>query len=452
MKGKSQNVPDHPPAPGYICYRCGNKGHWIQACPTNDDPSFDGRPRVKRTTGIPRSFLKTVQKPIALVNDGTVDDSKQPSGVMVNAEGEWVVAEPDQATWDQYQAKAKVSAAAQDAAARGSKELQDRGLECTIDKHLFANPTKTPCCQTTFCHDCITNALIDNDLRCPECSIDNVLMDDLTPDTDMATKIRSYEEERSNGAPNIKSPKNTAKEESFTTPEPSKSPRKDEGTRPKSPPKGPKADEGRKRPADSDLQSERNAPGRRDVIEGKTDNNTKSQLDDQKKTTPNNATLPQFPFMDPNFLNGSAMNPMGLPNMNGFMGMPMSMGPPMGMNATMQNPMMMAPFMGNDWNNMWTGGFPQHNMQNTNMGSGGFQRPNGGYSQQQNNNGMGIGFSNVNGMGMNGAAGSFANQQRTSFGTPSNNGEDSAYFRKPVNPHRHQGRRNLNRPADYREI
>lgn len=32
------------PAPNYICNRCGKKGHHLQACPTNMDPSFDRPP------------------------------------------------------------------------------------------------------------------------------------------------------------------------------------------------------------------------------------------------------------------------------------------------------------------------------------------------------------------------------------------------------------------------
>jgi len=32
------------------------------------------------------------------------------------------------------------------------------------------------------------------------------------------------------------------------------------------------------------------------------------------------------------------------------------------------------------------------------------------------------------------------------------NEEDNAYFRKPVNPHRHQGRQRRARPSDYREL
>ncbi|KAK4994755.1 Protein mpe1, partial [Cryomyces antarcticus] len=195
-KAKNVNVPDHEPPPGYICYRCGEKGHWIQICPTNDDPHFDGRPRVKRTTGIPRSFLRTIEKPAALSNDGLTDTTKQPSGVMVNAEGEFVVAEPDKASWEQFQAKAKASAAQQEAAVTGSEELRSRGLECSIDKRIFVDPMKTPCCGKTYCNDCIENALVNSDLVCPGCSTEGVLIDNLVPDEETNAKIKAYEEEQ----------------------------------------------------------------------------------------------------------------------------------------------------------------------------------------------------------------------------------------------------------------
>ncbi|KAK2681345.1 hypothetical protein RAB80_003138 [Fusarium oxysporum f. sp. vasinfectum] len=163
------NVPDHDPPNGYICYRCGNKGHWIQLCPTNDDPEFDNRPRVKRTTGIPRSFLQKVDKSVVLAQTEG-DESKRPSGIMVNAEGDFVIAEPDKASWEQFQAKAKSSSTA-NAPLAENKEIQEQGLECSIDKKMFIEPMKTPCCQKTFCNDCITNALIESDFVCPACQV-----------------------------------------------------------------------------------------------------------------------------------------------------------------------------------------------------------------------------------------------------------------------------------------
>ena len=96
--------PDRPLPPSYVCYRCGqkgqlmyflslllvslilSKGHWIHDCPTNNDREFDNKPRIKRTTGIPRSFLKTVDHP----NNGQLAQ-----GVMVTPEGGYVIAQPD---------------------------------------------------------------------------------------------------------------------------------------------------------------------------------------------------------------------------------------------------------------------------------------------------------------------------------------------------------------------
>ena len=50
------------------------------------------------------------------------------------------------------------------------------------------------------------------------------------------------------------------------------------------------------------------------------------------------------------------------------------------------------------------------------------------------------------------AMNSFSNQQRTSFSEPFAKEEDNAYFRQPVNPHRHQARQRRIRPSDYREL
>lgn len=57
---KRMHRPGAVPPPGYTCFRCGQPGHYIQDCPTNNDPNYNVH-RAKRPTGIPLTFLKPVK-------------------------------------------------------------------------------------------------------------------------------------------------------------------------------------------------------------------------------------------------------------------------------------------------------------------------------------------------------------------------------------------------------
>ncbi|XP_074428243.1 E3 ubiquitin-protein ligase RBBP6-like [Larus michahellis] len=65
---------DTPP-PSYICFCCGKPGHYIKNCPTNGDKNFKPVPRIKKSTGIPSSFMTEVKDPntkgAMLTNSGT---------------------------------------------------------------------------------------------------------------------------------------------------------------------------------------------------------------------------------------------------------------------------------------------------------------------------------------------------------------------------------------------
>jgi len=459
---KPTTTSENEPPLGYVCYRCGEKGHWIKECPTNDDPNYENKPRIKRTTGIPRSFLKTVEKPTVLAGDGT-DDSKPPSGIMVNAEGQFVIAEPDKASWEQFQAKTKSSAAAQKAAALGDKELQDRGLECSIDKRIFIDPMKTPCCEKTYCNDCITNALIESDFTCPGCQTEGVLIDDLKPDDETSAKIKAYLEEKNAAArkekerskspsvipesapavaeearsksPTPKSPVNTKSPTKSTpvstsTPNLEKAPVKEEAVTKKRPadgllenpkiPKAPKAMQQQEAQKQAMLQQQQMMNGMNSFPNMPFNMNMPNQFYGA-------GGFPAMPNM-PNMMNGfSGMMPNGMPMM--------PMNPMMGMNGFGTFPNMYNGVTGG------FGGMGNLGMMNGNMGANG--NVNGG---QSNGNGNGGGGQS------NGGVGAFPNQQKTVFAEPLPNEEDNAYFRKPVNPHRHQGRQRRVRPSDYREL
>ncbi|TCD71850.1 hypothetical protein EIP91_003193 [Steccherinum ochraceum] len=174
-----QHQPERPLPPSYVCYRCGQKGHWIQDCPTNNDREYDNRPRIKRTTGIPRSFLKAVDSPAT----GPLGQ-----GVMVTPEGGYVVAQPDSASWQKQVARAK---GLTEADVR-ERTPSDPSLICPIDHKLFKDAKKTPCCGTRYCEECIESHLLERDFICPSCGRKIASLDKLMIDKSTRTKVHDY--------------------------------------------------------------------------------------------------------------------------------------------------------------------------------------------------------------------------------------------------------------------
>ncbi|KAK3944111.1 DWNN domain-containing protein [Diplogelasinospora grovesii] len=508
---KPANVPDHDPPQGYICYRCGEKGHWIQLCPTNDNPEYDNRPRVKRTTGIPKSFLKTVDKATALGQNGDGDDSKTPSGIMVNADGEFVIAEPDKASWEQFQAKAKSNAAAQKATPEGDKEVQERGLECPIDKRMLIDPMKTPCCEKTYCNDCITNALIESDFICPGCKTEGVLIDDLKADEEAVEKMKAYlaeKESRTKGPRSPKSPttapKSPATVNGDTTDPKTKSP-SPTASQSTQPTQTSQTSQNTQTTAQTSQTSHTSANGSATSPPASDSQGSQQQLSKKRpaEDPAENPRIPKAPkamqkvvvpeiqsptgtststgtgtgMMDPtNMMMGGMsgggmgggmppmpMNvPMGMPMFPG-MGMGMPMGMPMGMSNMNGMPMGMNPMMNPMMNGMpgmnpMMGGFPggpgPHHGNNGGNGNG-IPVANGNNNMNMNMGSRG-GFNNMNhhgggGFQNNSNAWHHQQQQYKQYGhQPAD--DDDAYFRKPVNPHRHQNRQRRIRPSDYREL
>lgn len=482
-RGKPLNVPDHPPPPGYLCYRCREKGHWIQACPTNNDPNFDGKYRVKRSTGIPRSLQTKVDKAAAMAMDGSAEDMKS-SGVMVNADGDFVIAQPDKAAWELYQEKVKASAAAaaEAAAAEGSKELQARGLECPIDKRMFLEPTKTPCCNRTYCNDCITNALIESDFICPGCSTEGVLLDNLTVDEEAVAKIKAFEAEKAKEKQDKEKQdeaKETAAETKDGSAESEETSIKPATAAPTSTTTVAVSSPSIQSTTSTSQTKKRSAEDEPEVENAERPDSSasfkKQKADDQQEDGPQQ-TQPTTTYDNNNMSNMMPfpMNPQmpftgpAFPPSQGVASMPFADPSFMAGGMNMMNPMMMPmnnAFQNqgfNNWNQMAGGNnfFPgngmygdgsmmmpgnnnnygQFNNFNNQMPMGQFMpQQQSGYQQQQQQQGMGM---------MN----SFANQQRNNYKSANARDDDSPYFRQPVNPHRHQARQRRIRPSDYREL
>ncbi|OAP54797.1 hypothetical protein AYL99_11245 [Fonsecaea erecta] len=507
---KKANVPEGEPPHGYICYRCGKKGHWIQACPTNDDASYDTKNRIKRTTGIPRSMLKKIDR-------ADIDklDDVQRQNLMVNAEGEYVFAQADEKAWRKHLEQVKAAEAAQKKEQIGDKELQDRGLECSIDKRLFVDPMKTPCCGKTYCHVCIENALLENDLTCPGCETENISLERLEPDEEMKNKIKEYEAEKAAEKQRSRSPTVAADSpKAQDTPAHTRPDSRDGSATPRS-----ASGSARKRSA-SEVDRATSvdslaAPAMKRQKSGDAVSTPKATDADvngtkAKTSTPesnnvlptnmmppdlsqmqsgNNMSLPMMPGFNPLMMNPMMMGGMGMPGMNGIN--PMNFMNPLMMNGVnpgnMSN-MGMGMGMGMGMNMANPGAMPNWNM-NMNMNMNQSYNPNTNLNQNRPNNfnhhnnrpnrnqnfpqqskpstpqqpagmtGVPTGPKALVNQNQNqnqnqgfyppsGPAGNrFSNQQR-----PVGNEEDNAYMRQPVNPHRHINRNRKPRQADYREL
>lgn len=447
-----------------------------------------------------------------MANDGTNEEARQPAGLMINAEGEYVIAEPDKASWEQFQAKAKASAAQQEAATADSKELQKRGLECPIDKRLFVDPVKTPCCGKTYCNECIENALVNSDLVCPNCQKEGVLLDDLNTDEEMLTSIKAYEVEKAaarkakdkSESPSPVNPDHNKQDDTKVQASSTANSKAPVASTKILSPKFTSTDSdkkqsdspavSKKRPAETQLQNPRSNP-----VPPINQHNYPLRNGTPNHTPVNHMHL-QLSHITPQQYNGdfmpnySYMNGAGPMHPNAIVGMGTNMNGQMNMSPEMMNSMLL---QGGVWpvgdggyphyNGMYDGGYNSepmnHNGWTGNQGwnINGMNSMNGINGMHPMNNvhpvngmngmtgmggmdGMNGGVYGMNNMGYpqtnhhnihsqpNGKFGRFPVQQRTNFGGPAPNEEDNAYFRKPVNPYRHNNRQRRLRPSEYTEL
>lgn len=108
-------------------------GHWIHQCPTNGDPNYDFH-KVKKPTGIPRSFLKPVQG----------GDAK---ATLLLPEGGFAIMIPNEEVFLKEIEKMKVES-------DGTFSIPE-SLKCTLCNGLLNDAVLIPCCGYSFCDECM---------------------------------------------------------------------------------------------------------------------------------------------------------------------------------------------------------------------------------------------------------------------------------------------------------
>ncbi|KAJ2816553.1 Retinoblastoma-binding protein, partial [Coemansia erecta] len=158
------------------------QGHWIYSCPTQAQGDGTGKPnmhRVKRTTGIPKSFLQKVEN---------LDDV---GNALVTSDGTLVVATANEAAWNTAQRLARNAITADSDI---DPSLVPDELKCRTCQSLVRDATVAPCCQAVFCSTCIERQLLDPGpmhFTCPACRA-GLVPDQLEVATETRGKVDEF--------------------------------------------------------------------------------------------------------------------------------------------------------------------------------------------------------------------------------------------------------------------
>ncbi|XP_007565812.1 E3 ubiquitin-protein ligase RBBP6 isoform X1 [Poecilia formosa] len=185
MKMNSKLGPTLPE--NYSCYRCGNGGHHIRNCPGSGDKNFEAPPRIKKSTGIPRSFMVEVDDPNI-------------KGVMLTSCGRYAIPAIDAEAYAVGKKEKPPFIPQEQPKCEEKEEPIPDELLCLICHDLLSDAVVIPCCGNSYCDDCIRTALLESETHvCPTCG-----QSDVSPDTLIANKflrqaVNNFKKERGSG-------------------------------------------------------------------------------------------------------------------------------------------------------------------------------------------------------------------------------------------------------------
>ncbi|XP_056607133.1 E3 ubiquitin-protein ligase RBBP6-like [Triplophysa dalaica] len=167
--------------PNYVCHNCGIPGHHIRNCPKTRDSTFVGGKRIRRSAGIPVSFLMEVEDP-------------NMKGVMLSSSGKHVIPIINaEAYASQKKENPPFLPQIESSSSTSAEDPVPDAFLCKICKDLITDAVSTPCCSSSYCDDCIRSCLLDSDKHvCPTCKQSCVSPDSLNINTFLRQEVNHF--------------------------------------------------------------------------------------------------------------------------------------------------------------------------------------------------------------------------------------------------------------------
>lgn len=164
-----------PLPPTYTCFRCGKPGHWIKNCPTNNVD-------IKRSTGIPRSFMVPV-------------DGPEHKGALLTSSGEYAVPLIDHVAYKEVKREKPPFVNVPEPEAEPEAQIPEE-LLCMVCRDLLQDAVLIPCCGNSFCDECVRQVLLDSDNHeCPLCHETGISPDTVIPNRFLRTAVLNFRNE-----------------------------------------------------------------------------------------------------------------------------------------------------------------------------------------------------------------------------------------------------------------
>ncbi|KAL7290181.1 hypothetical protein TKK_0015891 [Trichogramma kaykai] len=173
IRGSSQTgeVP-----PNYRCHKCHRHGHWIKDCPISNEVT-----EIKKSTGIPRSFMVPVEGPSV-------------PGAMMTPGGTYAVPAIDHQAYKE--GKKERPPFTGDPQTDVEQTEIPKDMICPICKDILTDAVMIPCCGKPFCDECIRTYLLESeDHQCPDCEEKDVSPENMIPSRYLRNAVSRFKNE-----------------------------------------------------------------------------------------------------------------------------------------------------------------------------------------------------------------------------------------------------------------